>query len=145
MIPASRDLAPIVIFAYNRADRLLAMIQSLQCCVGFERSSIFVFVDGPKSADDAASVEEVRALVKGLSLSNVHYDFSETNKGLRNSVYEGVSRIVTEYGRVIVLEDDLLLSPIALSYFNGALDRYAKDECVWSVSSYIPDVPALRD
>lgn len=32
------DLAPIAIFAYNRADRIEALLASLRCCPEFERS-----------------------------------------------------------------------------------------------------------
>ncbi|MGV0646772.1 hypothetical protein ABQE44_25665 [Mycolicibacterium sp. XJ2546] len=138
-------LAPIAVFAYNRPDRLAALMRSLERCEGFSRSPIKIFVDGPRSQVDRTAVDDVRTFVTGLAHPNVGHVISPTNKGLRNSVFEGVSQLLAEYDRVIVLEDDLVLSPIALSYFNEALDYYAADPRVWSVSGYIPDVPKLRD
>lgn len=138
-------LAPIAVFAYNRRDRLEAMIESLRCCEGFDRSPVFIFVDGPKRETDYAAVEQVRDYVRGLALPNVRTAISETNNGLRKSISSGVTQVVAEHGRAIVLEDDLVLSPIALSYFNTALDKYADDPRVWSVSGYISDVQQLRD
>ena len=143
--PFQADLAPIAIFAYNRRHRLAAMMHSLERCEGFARSPVTIFVDGPRREADHAAVNEVRAFVTGLAYPNVRHVISEANKGLRNSIFDGVSQIVAEHGRAIVLEDDLVLSPIALSYFNKALDYYADDSRVWSVSGYISDVPQLRD
>jgi hypothetical protein len=139
------DLAPIAVFAYNRRDRLAAMMQSLEQCEGFSRSPVIIFVDGPRGDVDRTAVDEVRSFVTGLSHPNVRHVISEINKGLRNSIFDGVSQIIAEYGRAIVLEDDLVLSPIGLCYFNQALDYYADDQRVWSISGYIPHVPKLSE
>ena len=140
-----RDRAPIAVFAYNRADKLRALMASLQACEGFADSYVRVFVDGPKRDSDSAPIQEVRAAVQDLQLPNVSWSFQSENRGLRASIFAGVSELIDEYGRVIVLEDDLLLSPIALTYFNDALDFYAEAENVWSVVGYMYDVPELRD
>lgn len=146
MTPSQQSrCAPVAVFAYNRRDRLAAMLQSLQRCAGFAGTSVTIFVDGPRSEADRVAVDEVRTFVTNLSLPNVDHVISDENKGLRKSIYGGVSRIVEEHGRVIVLEDDLVLSPTALTYFNEALDFYADDPKVWSVSGYIYDVPELRN
>lgn len=139
------QLAPVAIFAYNRPDRLRNLLRDLQSCDGFAQTPVTIFVDGPKGAQDLAAVEEVRHVVRTVASPNVHSVISDENRGLRQSVYAGVSRIIEEYGRIIVLEDDLQLSPIALSWFNSALDHYATDERVWSISGYIYDAPALRE
>lgn len=143
--PATLDLAPVAIFAYNRRDRLAAMLRSLARCDGFADTSVTIFVDGPSQETDRAAVEEVRAFVRELPFPNVRHVISEENKGLRNAIYNGVTHVINEHGRIIVLEDDLKLSPIALTYFNAALDRYADDSRVWSISGYLHDVTALRD
>ncbi|MGV0724057.1 hypothetical protein ABQF17_25440 [Mycolicibacterium elephantis] len=142
---SKNDLAPIAVFAYNRPAHLARLIHSLERCEGFSQSPVTIFVDGPRSRTDRAAVEEVQALVTELAHPNVGHVISPVNKGLRNSVFDGVSKLMAEHDQVIVLEDDLVLSPIALSYFNRALDFYAADSRVWSISGYIPDVPRLRD
>jgi hypothetical protein len=140
----STDLAPIAVFAYNRPDKLAAMIESLRACHGFSESPVKIFVDGPKRGDDEPAVEAVRTVVRELDLPNLSWSFQEANRGLRNSIFAGVTEMTQQYGRVIVLEDDLVLSPIALTYFNDALAAYDAADEVWSVAGYVYDAPALR-
>ncbi len=140
----SPEPAPIAIFAYNRPDRLRSMLRSLMRCEGFHDASITVFIDGPKDDRDAKNVAAVCSLVSNLGLDNVTSKISETNRGLRTSIYSGVTEIIRRHGRVIVLEDDLVLSRTALNYFNAALQYYANNDQVWSVAGYIYDAPPLR-
>jgi hypothetical protein len=138
-------LAPIAVFAYNRPDKLASLMKSLQACEGFAESAVKIFVDGPKPGADNSPVEAVRAFVERLGLPNVSWSFQEVNRGLRNSIYAGVTEMASKYGRVIVFEDDLIVSPIALVYFNRALTHYEDVERVWSVVGYAYDAPSLRD
>jgi hypothetical protein len=57
--------------------------------------------------------------------------------GLAGNIIDGVTRLVEEHGRVIVIEDDLLLSPYFLRYMNEALERYAEDERIISIHGYV--------
>ena len=136
--------APIAVFAYNRADRLRGMIESLCRCDGFDASPVTIFVDGAKRESDQPAVDEVRTYVAGLGLPNVRHVFASSNSGLRQAVFGGVTALCREYGRAIVLEDDLILSPIALRYFNEGLTRYADHADVWSIVGYAYDAPDLR-
>lgn len=138
------ELAPVAIFAYNRPDKIAALFDSLRRCENFNESCIHVFVDGAKGDHDAPAVAEVQAFVRALDLPNVTWTFSNYNLGLRKSIYAGVTKLIRTHDQVIVLEDDLTLSPIALNYFNSALSRYAAAPRVWSIAGYIYDAAALR-
>lgn len=137
--------APIAIFAYNRPDHLQAMLATLSQCQGFDTSPVVVFCDGAKGEVDREGVEKVREIVSGLGWANLELVFADRNKGLKRSISEGVTAVAARYGRVIVLEDDLHLSPVALDFFNAALDKYADCPRVWSISGYMYDVPQLRE
>lgn len=139
------DCAPIAVFAYNRADKLAALIASLQACQEFSRSPVKIFVDGPKRPADRPAVDDVRRVVQEVRLPNLSWSFQDTNRGLRNSIFAGVTEMTRNHGRVIVLEDDLVLSPIALTYFNAALRAYERADDVWSVVGYLYDAPPLRN
>jgi hypothetical protein len=136
--------APVAIFAYNRPDKLSALMTSLEACEGFADTPVTIFVDGPKRESDRPKVEQVRRVAQDHAGANVSWSFHETNAGLRKSVHAGVTEVLTKFDRVIVLEDDLVLSPIALSYFNTALCTYESEQRVWSIAGYTYDAPALR-
>ncbi|MDR0743233.1 MAG: glycosyltransferase family 2 protein, partial [Tannerella sp.] len=60
----------------------------------------------------------------------------EKNWGLSNNIISGVTEIVNKYGKIIVLEDDLLLSPYFLTFMNEALTFYQNEEKVISIHGY---------
>jgi hypothetical protein len=143
-IEEPRDRAPVAVFAYNRPDKVASLMSNLQACRGFSESPVRVFVDGPRNDADDPAVNAVRRFVEKIAAPNVSFTFHESNLGLRNSIFTGVTEMISEYGRTIVLEDDLILSPMSLDYFNEALNKYAAEMRVWSIAGYNYDVPELR-
>jgi hypothetical protein len=61
----------------------------------------------------------------------------EENQGLARSIVTGVTELCAACGRAIILEDDLVLSPVFLDYMLQALDRYAGEPNVYQVSGYM--------
>jgi GT2 family glycosyltransferase len=135
---SSRDRAPIALFVYNRVDPTRQTLDALARNNGALDSDLIIFSDGAKGETDAAQVADVRALtvdIKGFrSVKVVH---AASNRGLAPSIISGVTEIVEEWGRVIVLEDDILTSPVFLDFMNDALDMYHSEERVASISGYI--------
>ena len=86
-------------------------------------------------------MEEVRQLAKGVTgFKSVKVIARNENLGLANSIISGVTKLVNEYDKVIVFEDDLLSSPYALQYFNEALNRYANEDKVMHIGGYMYDL-----
>lgn len=134
----SQTYAPIALFLYNRADHALRTIESLKENSLASQSELFVFCDGPKNAEDLKKTTEVVKLAKNISgFKNVTVKSSESNHGLANSIIAGVSEIVEKFGRIIVLEDDMVTSPFFLKFMNDGLDLYESDERAISIHGYI--------
>ena len=134
-------LAPIILFTYNRLSHVKALMESLLKNEFANDSQLFIFSDGGKTPEDVAKVNEVRAYlhtIKGFRSVEIYE--SETNRGLANSVIHGVSSILEKYDRVIVLEDDLLLSPYFLRFMNETLEVYADEDKVGCVNGHIFDL-----
>jgi len=133
-------LAPIVLFVYNRPVHAQRTIEFLAKNDLASESRLFVFADGAKpnaTEDQKAKVRETRDVVSSIQgFKSVELCFAEKNKGLANSVIEGVTKIVNEYGRVIVVEDDLETSPFFLRYMNEALDFYQDDKRIFTIGGY---------
>jgi len=130
--------APIALFAYNRPVHLRRTIEALLRNAQARQSDLFVFSDAAKSSGIAAEVDEVRRYIEHITgFASVHVVQREENLGLARSIIDGVSQLCNEYGRVIVVEDDLVTSPHFLRYMNEGLDLYANDEQVISVHGYV--------
>lgn len=144
---AEREYAPIVMFVYNRADHFAQTYRALSRCPEAIKSDLYVFSDGAKNNDSTAGVIEVRAAIhkaerdgKFRSVSIVE---SPSNKGLEKSVIFGVSQVISKYGRVIVLEDDCVVSPFFLDFMNRCLDTYSSNRKVGSIAGYAPEMDYL--
>jgi putative methyltransferase (TIGR04325 family) len=134
-------LAPVVVFAYNRPDHLKRTLDSLMGNQLAAESDLFIFIDGPKLNASAENIEQIKEVKNVARLKkwckNVEIREASSNKGLAVSIIEGVTEIVNKYGRIIVLEDDMVSSPYMLQYFNEALDIYANTNEVISISGYM--------
>lgn len=128
--------APVILFAYNRPDHLRRTLDALAANCGFDETTLFVCCDGPKAAADEEGVDRVRSLVRAFPRANLNLLESDINKGSARSIREGVSQFVEEFGRVVIIEDDLVTSRYFLAYMNAALDQYAAAERVLQVCGF---------
>lgn len=130
--------APLAIFAYKRLTHLTALIDSLRSNPEAASTPIYLFCDGAKGAADQGAVLEVQAFAKRLQgFGSLKVVTRDKNIGLASSIIAGVNEVLAEHGRVIVVEDDLLLSPGFLRYMNDGLDLYAEDAQVASIHGYV--------
>jgi len=133
-----REFAPIVIFAYARADHLRRSVASLLANPEASRTDVSFFCDAARDAEHQAGVDAVRAYVESVAgFQSVRRVYRERNLGLAGSVVDGVTRVLGERGQVIVVEDDLELSPHFLRFMNDALHRYRHEPRVASVHGYV--------
>jgi len=135
------QFAPIVLFVYNRPWHTRQTLEALSKNALANQSELFVFADGPKISAtevDLENIKEVRSIVKEQNwCKTVNIIESDTNKGLANSIIEGVTKIVNEYGKIIVLEDDLITSFGFLKFMNDALNVYEYENRVMHISGYM--------
>lgn len=141
-------LAPIVLFVYNRLDHTQGVIETLLKNTLAKESEFYIFSDAAKTENGVEKVNEVRKFIRDDSwhtgFKKVSIIEAEKNKGLAKSIIGGVSEIIQKYGKVIVLEDDLKLSPYFLEYMNDALEYYREDEKIWSISGYSFPMKSLK-
>lgn len=127
----------VALFAYNRPWHLSKTLESLAANHLAADVLLTIYCDGPKQASDFSAVESVRKIAKSCRLGkNVTVVERSENLGLAQSIITGVSEQCEKYGHVIVLEDDLLLSPYFLNYMKEALIRYENEEKVISIHGY---------
>jgi putative methyltransferase (TIGR04325 family) len=139
-------LAPVVLFTYNRPRHTKLAIEALQKNELADSSDIIIFSDGPKTKDDIESVRAIRQYLKSIEgFRSVNILERNDNLGLAPSVISGVTEIVNSYGRIIVLEDDMVTSQYFLRFMNDALEYYETEEMVISIHGYVYPLDGLPE
>lgn len=137
-------LSPIALFVFNRPDHTENTLNALKENPEFAQSLLFVYCDGPRNAQDVPRVQAVREVVRAFAFSNVTLIEREHNLGLAKSIIIGVSELCNQFGRIIVLEDDLIVAKGFLSYMNRALQYYENEDQVMQISGYMFSVVGDR-
>jgi hypothetical protein len=137
---------PVAFFAYNRPTHTARALDALLRCVHRENFEFFFFSDAARDIESGDRVMEVRRVLEiyaGLFSATVIKQ--PYNLGLAKSIVGGVSSLCESHGRVVVVEDDLLVSPDFLHFMESALDRYQNDIEVMQVGAYTIAPPANLD
>ena len=145
-------LAPILLFVYNRPQHTQRGVESLLHNDLARDSRLIIYSDAPKTDADADSVRQVREYIHSISgFKEIEIVERTENWGLARSIIDGVTSAVNRYGRVIVLEDDLVVAPYFLQFMNDALETY-KDEprvghiqaCDFTHDASLPDTFLIK-
>ena len=131
------NLAPIILFVYNRPWHTRQTIEALQKNILAYQSDLIIYSDGPKDKNVFDSVSQVREYINNIKgFKSIKVIERSENWGLAKSIINGVTEVIEEYGTVIVLEDDIVTSPAFLSFMNQSLNYYKSNEKVWHVSGW---------
>jgi hypothetical protein len=134
------DLSPIVLFVYNRYDHTLKTLEALSRNVLADQSKLYVFSDGPKqgsTADDKLKIQRVRDLIHLKQwCKEVIVIEHKTNVGFSNNIITGITQVLDQFERVIVIEDDIVIGPAFLQYMNTALELYQHENKVMHINGF---------
>ncbi|WP_160714811.1 glycosyltransferase [Chitinophaga solisilvae] len=132
------SLAPIALFVYNRADHAKQTITNLLKTAEAAHTDLYIFSDGPRSEKETVKVQEVRNYIHTVTgFASVTIVEQPKNIGLSRSILSGVSMVLDKHGKMIQIDDDLIVSPWCLKYFNDALDHYEHDDRVACVCGFL--------
>lgn len=131
-------LAPIVLFVYNRINHTQQVVKALQNNTLAEQSNLIIYSDGPQKTEDKIKVEEIRNYLQSITgFKTIQIIRREENEGLAKSIIDGVTETIKKYGKVIVLEDDIVTSPGFITFMNDALNIYQEENKVMHISGYM--------
>lgn len=124
---------PVVLFAYARPELLR---RTLECLRENRVDLIYAFSDGPRTAELALAVQQVRDQLRAVDWCQMVVCRRETNWGLGVSILAGVTQVLEKHDAAIVFEDDLICVPETFRYLSAALKHYRNDERVMSVTGW---------
>lgn len=130
-------LAPIILFVYNRPEHTQKTLDSLMLNELAQESTLYIFSDAPKSEKDFDKVNKVRKIITSLSgFENIQIIKRDKNFGLAKSVTSGVTEVINQFGKAIIIEDDIVSSKYFLKFMNEALSFYKDNKKIYSISGY---------
>ncbi|RCV66171.1 Glycosyltransferase, GT2 family [Methanophagales archaeon] len=133
----NNDLAPVILFVYNRPEHTRKTIDALKNNLLAWDTELFIFADAAKNDAERNNVEKVRKYIKTLDgFKSITLIEREENLGLAKSILSGVTEIINQYGKIIVLEDDLITSTPFLNYMNYYLNYYKNEQKVFSITGF---------
>lgn len=131
------DYAPIALFVYNRLDNVREVINALVKNFGAEKTNLYIFSDAPRYHHHIRAVLDVRDYLKTLSgFKNITIIERDRNYYIEKNIIEGVTAIVNNYGKVIVLEDDGVTDPRFIQFMNACLIFYKEVKKVMHISAF---------
>lgn len=139
-------VAPVIVFGYKRPSHLKRVLDSLASNPEAIYSKLFIAIDGPGLHSETSLVDECRNIARQVTgFKEVVTFFQEQNIGLANSIIKGVSKVLEEHESVIVLEDDLFVSPHFLGFMNNSLSAYRSETLVASIHGYQYPLRGLKE
>ena len=131
------NLAPITLFVYNRPEHTHRTVEALLANKLAASSDLIVYADGPKENASESQIQNIYAVRDYLSslkgFRSIELHFSEKNIGCADSIIRGVTETVSRYGKVIVVEDDIVTHPFFLQFMNEALNFYEQDKRIFTI------------
>jgi hypothetical protein len=127
---------PVLLLGYNRPHQMRGLLQSL---APLKPKLILLAVDGPRKnrANDAELVRQTQELASEITWdAEVRTRFRDSNLGLRRAVVDAVTWANSEYGRVIVLEDDVRAGPQLIEFLNHNLSAYKENTKIAHINGY---------
>lgn len=123
----------ISLFIYNRPEHIYEVLKGLQ---RNNISKLYVFSDGVKNEKDKEPVEKVRNLIDSIEWCDIEIIKNKENKGLANSIIDGINYVLEKHERNIVLEDDCIPSDDFIAFMEKCFDKYENNEKVMNVTGY---------
>ena len=131
-------LAPIILFTYCRPIHTRRTVEALLKNKESKDSDLFVYSDAPKNSSAKKGVEDCRKYIKSIrGFKSIHIVERQSNYGLANNLIDGITHVINQFNKVIVVEDDIVTSPYFLRFMNDALNKYENENNVGSVQGYM--------
>jgi len=141
----NKTFAPVALFVFNRPEHTLQALTSLSTNPEFLISPLFIYCDGARNVEEKYDIERTRDLVRNWEHPIKTIFEAEQNRGLAISIFSGVTELLERFDKVIVVEDDLVVSNCFLSYLNSALKKYQNTPQVMQVSAYMFPILEFSD
>jgi len=132
-----KKLAPLVVFTHLRINKLKKCILSIKGCYQSKNTHLYIISDGPVDQTQYLKVHKIRKYIKLIKgFKKISIILRKKNFGLSKNITNGVSKIINKHGKIIVLEEDMIVRKDFINFMNLNLEKYENENKVWHVSGW---------
>ncbi len=133
-----KNLAPVLITAFNRDFHFCETLDALSKNKDSKYTNLYISIDGWKNEEDKKKQEKIIQFAENYSnkFLSLNIDRKSKNLGLSRNITESITSIINKYEKIIVLEDDIVVSEAFLKFMNDSLEHYKNEEKIWHISAY---------
>ena len=124
-----------LLFTYHRYEHTKKTIDALSKNTELPEYLI-VFQDGKNNKTDIGGWDKVNALINEINFCPTEVIVHDKNRGLANSIVEGINYAMKSFDAVIVIEDDCVTAKGFMSFMVQALKQYEQYEKVLQIGGY---------
>lgn len=124
-----------ILFTYNRSVHTQKVLDALSKNEILPQK-LYIFQDGIKDSTNVKEWEKVSDVINAVDWCDVEVCINQRNKGLADSIVNGLNYVFQENDAVIVLEDDCITHFQFMTFMNSALKKYQEEKKVYSISGY---------
>ena len=137
----------VVIFTYDRPDHLNELLNTYYKNKISTHLPTTVFMDAAKDTSAAKKQLEIAKIVRKYNQihGNLELIQREDNLGSKVNIMTGITESFEKFNKLIILEDDLILSENFLEFLSVSLEYFEGSEYVYHISgcSLIENTPTL--
>ena len=141
--------APVLLFTYSRPKHTEEAIIALSKNELATETEVFAYTCDPGNDEIAPYVEETKNVLRKYYNSSLFKSFNIVDRGeyvpLGSAMANAVTEVIEKYGRIIVVEDDIITSSDFLKFMNDALDFYEDSEEIFSISGYSFGMDSIKN
>lgn len=127
-------VSSVTLIFFNRPETLKVVFEKVREA---KPSKLFLVQDGPRegNAYDLTAILQCREIVENIDWDcEVFKEYSAVNLGCGVRPQSGISWVLSQVDRTIILEDDCVPDSSFFQYCDEMLERYANDERICYIS-----------
>lgn len=124
----------LAVFAYCRREHLSKVLEGLK--ENENVNMVYFFQDGLKCESDRQDWEETAKVISEFDWCEKKVIRANTNKGLSQSIVEGIELVLQENDAIVILEDDCVPMPAFVSFMKQCFYKYKDVHDVFSIAGY---------
>lgn len=127
------DIA-VLVFTYNRPEHTKKTLDALKHNTILPEK-LYIFQDGRKETTDSDKWNQVNKIIHEVCWCQTELVVSDKNKGLADSIVNGINYAFQNNDAVIVLEDDIVTHPQFMEYMTKSLKKYKNCKEVFNINA----------